>query len=168
MKIQKITESVKQAVNESNGQKAVQLYRKAMRVTGWSDRKIESEARAIIRFLWKEAKFASKNKEDIERFPDYNDADLELDSYYERLETMLLNGLVKDIKNLEAVVKQMEEEIYEEDFENGFFIGFSPIKNTEVSYVEGFFLADQDDPDNIKGSYIDILGPQVKLSIGWL
>lgn len=159
MKTAKITESLKQTLNEGNGQKALQLYYKALRLFGWSQREIEEQARLAIRSLWKHIKANPKVK-----LPDYNDQEL-LGDYSERLEDMIYNGLIFDVKAFEALVKEMDEEYGQEYLEDFCGFAYEPVKNTETVYHEGYFIADPNDPDNEKGQYLDIVGPKVKVSV---
>lgn len=164
MKTVKITEGLKAQLNEGNGQKALQLYRQALRLFGWSQREIEQQARLTIQGLWKHLKSSPQSKEWKSYFPDFNDNGFE-DDYSERLETMIYNGLIYDIKAFEALVKEMDEEYGQEYLEDYCGFAFEPVKNTETVYEEGFFIADPDDPDNEKGHYLDIVGPKVKVSV---
>lgn len=159
MKTAKITEGLKQTLNEGNGQKALQLYRKALRLFGWSEREIEEQARLAIRSLWKHIKSNSKVK-----LPDYNDQEF-LDDYSERLEDMIYNGLIFDVKALEALVKEMDEEYGQEYLEDFCGFAYEPVKNTETVYYEDYFIADPNDPDNERGQHLDIVGPKVKVSV---
>lgn len=159
MKAAKITESLKQSINEGNGQRALQLYRKALRLFGWSQREVEEQARLTIQGLWKHLKANPKVK-----LPDYNDQEL-LGDYSDRLEDMIYNGLIFDVKAFEALVKEMDEEYGQEYLEDFCGFDFEPVKNTETVYYEGYFIADPNDPDNEKGQYLDIVGPKVKVSV---
>lgn len=159
MKIAKVTESLKQTLNEGNGQKALQLYYKALRLFGWNEREIEEQARLTIRSLWKHIKANPKLK-----LPDYYDQEL-LGDYSERLEDMIYNGLIFDVKAFEALVKEMDEEYGQEYLEDFCGFAYEPVKNTETVYYEGYFIADPNDPDNEKGQYLDIVGPKVKVSV---
>lgn len=159
MKTAKITESLKAKLNEGNGQKALQLYRKALRLFGWSQREIEQQARLTIQGLWKHIKSNPKDK-----LPDYNDQEL-LGDYSDRLEDMIYNGLIFDVKAFEALVTEMDEEYGQEYLEDFCGFAFEPVKNTETVYYEGYFIADPNDPDNEKGQYLDIVGPKVKVSV---
>lgn len=164
MKTVKITEGLKAKLNEGNGQRALQLYRKALRLFGWSQREIEQQARLTIQGLWKHLKSTPQSKEWKSYFPDFNDNGFE-DDYSERLETMIYNGLIYDIKAFEALVKEMDEEYGQEYLEDFCGFAFEPVKNAETVYHEGFFIADPDDPDNVDGHYLDIVGPKVKVSV---
>lgn len=159
MKTVKITEGLKAQLNEGNGQKALQLYRYALRLFGWSEREIEEQARLAIRSLWKHIKASPKVK-----LPDYNDQEF-LGDYSDRLEDMIYNGLIFDVKAFEALVKEMDEEYGQEYLEDFCGFAFEPVKNTETVYQEGFFIANPDDPDNERGQYLDIVGPKVKVSV---
>lgn len=159
MKTVKITEGLKAQLNEGNGQKALQLYRYALRLFGWSEREIEEQARLAIRSLWKHIKASPKVK-----LPDYNDQEF-LGDYSERLEDMIYNGLIFDVKAFEALVKEMDEEYGQEYLEDFCGFAYEPVKGTETVYHEGYFIADQNDPDNERGQYLDIVGPKVKVSV---
>lgn len=158
-KAAKITEGLKQSINEGNGQRALQLYRKALHLFGWSYREVEEQARLTIQGLWKHIKASPKDK-----LPDYNDQEF-LGDYSDRLEDMIYNGLIFDVKAFEALVKEMDEEYGQEYLEDFCGFAFEPVKNTETVYYEDYFIADPNDPDNEKGQYLDIVGPKVKVSV---
>ena len=56
----------------------------------------------------------------------------------------------------------MDEEYGQEYLEDFCGFAFEPVKNTETVYYGGYFIADQNDPDNEKGHYLDIVGPKSK------
>lgn len=160
----KVVKELKEAVNKAAARKALELYKEILKLTKMSPGDIEEIAEEHISYLWEYAKFDPELDKKLEDkyMPEPKEVKPGGSNPYTRwFDSIILNGLFFDIKDLEAAVKFLKA--LPEDERKDYYLVLEVVKNTDVVLEDEYAIGNgAHDPQDYDEAYFRIESQQVR------
>lgn len=159
----KVVKELKEAVNKAAARKALELYKEVQKLTELTRGDMESQAEDFIDYLWEYARLEPDVDKNLDKYlPSPKEVMPGGSNPWSRwLETIILNGLFYDVKDLEAAVKFLKA--LPEDERKDYYLVLEVVKNTDVVLEDEYAIGNgAHDPQDYDEAYFRIESQQVR------